>query len=548
MLRKLKDASIRKKLMVINTITTLVTVVFATSAILWVEIVTFRQKMVDDLSTLGGIIGANSTAAVLFNDSAAAKETLSSLKAEPNIRQAVIFLQDGREFARYSLRSAPQYRNASIKELSLSDAVFGTNALKLLHPIRLDGETVGSVFLESDLDELHERQRLYITVSIGVLLASIVVGFIMMARFQRIISRPLSRLADMMIVVGEKKKYSTRVEKDGNDEIGVLIDGFNHMLTQIQQRDEQLENHRGRLKSEISERTKELLIANQELSEAVEKLKEAKDAAEQSSKAKSQFLANMSHELRTPLNHIIGFTELVTDQHFGPLNDDQMDYLNDVLTSSRHLLSLINDILDLSKIEAGKMELASESISPSELFPRSLQMVKESAQKAGIRLETSLDDLPRTLTVDERKIKQVLYNLLSNAVKFTPEGGTVTLSTRMRKCRVDMTSDIPLIAKDDGSTARGNNPETETTEALEIIVADTGVGISTEDTKRIFDQFEQVDGTFGRKYQGTGLGLALTRDLVNLHGGVVWAESEGIGKGARFHVLLPKEPLTAPIN
>jgi len=241
------------------------------------------------------------------------------------------------------------------------------------------------------------------------------------------------------------------------------------------------------------------------------KLMEACEIAEKSSNAKSDFLANMSHELRTPLNHIIGFTEMVIDGHHGDLNKSQAAYLSNVLQSGRHLLSLVNDILDLSKVEAGKTELEPAPVNLKHLMQNSLTMVKEKAFKHGIRLSLDTDGIPETITADERKLKQIFYNLVANAVKFTPDRGSVNCTA----CH------------------------SETDGWVEISITDTGIGIKPEDLKRIFDPFEQVNGSEGRQHKGTGLGLSLTKKLVELHGGRIWAESAGEGKGSRFRFTLP---------
>jgi signal transduction histidine kinase len=263
----------------------------------------------------------------------------------------------------------------------------------------------------------------------------------------------------------------------------------------------------------VSYTSKLIRSGKKQLREKNQALEEAMENALASDRKKSEFLANMSHELRTPLNHIIGFSELLSDRHFGELNTTQEEYLGDILQSSRHLLSLINDILDLAKVEAGKMELECSEMPLQTILEGSLAMIKEKALKNRLQLSTGFRDIPPFFRADERKLKQILYNLLSNAVKFTPEGGTVHLE------------------------ARGLNEQ-----GVEITIRDSGIGLKEEELERIFQPFEQGDNSTSRKYQGTGLGLALTKKMVELHGGKIWGESEGIGRGCAFHVIIPISP------
>lgn len=266
------------------------------------------------------------------------------------------------------------------------------------------------------------------------------------------------------------------------------------------------------------------MIENQEkLNQEKKKLVTAIKAAEYANKAKSEFLANMSHELRTPLNHIIGFTELVLDKNFGDLNDTQEEYLGDVHHSSNHLLSLINDILDLSKIEAGKLEYSPTEVNMKVLLENSINMFAEKALKNSIRLELNMNGVKEKTSADERKLKQIIYNLISNAVKFTYTGGSVTVNVSNYQLNENTKLSKTI---NDGR-------------AILFSVSDTGIGLKRKDLDRIFDSFEQVDNAASRKYQGTGLGLSLTKQLVELHGGKIWAESDGEGKGATFFFCIP---------
>ena len=233
---------------------------------------------------------------------------------------------------------------------------------------------------------------------------------------------------------------------------------------------------------------------------------------EAANRHKSEFLANMSHELRTPLNAIIGFSEVLGERLFGELNEKQAEYTDDILSSGRHLLSLINEILDLSKVEAGRMELELAAFDLPLAIDNARTFVRERATKHGINLDVTVDERLGDFVGDERKIKQVLLNLLSNAVKFTPEGGRIGIKARQA----------------DGS--------------VEISVSDTGIGIASEDQPKIFEEFRQVGSDYAHKVEGTGLGLTLAKKFVELHGGKIWVESE-VGKGSTFSFALPERSL-----
>jgi signal transduction histidine kinase len=234
---------------------------------------------------------------------------------------------------------------------------------------------------------------------------------------------------------------------------------------------------------------------------------------ETASRHKSDFLATMSHELRTPLNAIIGFSEVLQEQMFGELNERQLAYVDDIVGAGRHLLSLINDVLDLAKIEAGRLDLELSQVAVPDILQSAVSMHSERASRAGIELNLSIKPDEISVTADERRVRQIVFNLLSNAVKFTPADGRIDVSARLNNGHV------------------------------EIDVADTGHGIVTQDLETIFEEFEQTSE--GKQAEGTGLGLPLSRKLAELHGGRLWADSTP-GKGSTFHLTLPVSQETRP--
>ena len=374
---------------------------------------------------------------------------------------------------------------------------------------KMEQERVGVIRAGFSVDQLKRQQaesrrtitRLTFAItSVAVLLAALLSGLII---------TPIRRLAaaTRQVAAGD---LTIRVPVGTGDEIGALAEAFNLMTDDLQASHEELNKYQRTLEFQVAERTDALRMANEEL-------RSTNDALAQANRLKSEFLANMSHELRTPLNAIIGFSELLTDQVFGPLNDKQSRYVENVLTSGRHLLNLINEILDLAKVESGKMELNLEPFSPEASITDVTNMVRPLADKKSLTLRMESVQPLGLVVADPKRVKQILYNLLSNAIKFTPEDGTVTVRTNL-------------------------TPPGPTPKWWEVAVHDTGIGIAPNDQARIFNEFEQVDGTHAREFAGTGLGLALTRRLIEMHGGTLSLESI-LGEGSTFTMQIPLKRL-----
>ncbi|MDY6792743.1 MAG: ATP-binding protein [Thermodesulfobacteriota bacterium] len=291
----------------------------------------------------------------------------------------------------------------------------------------------------------------------------------------------------------------------------------------------------------LQEQNVELQRSRLELKESAEALERknfqlqlAASKARESDRLKSEFLANMSHELRTPLTHIIGFTEIIVDKTLGELNHKQEEYLDDVLKSGRHLLSLINDILDFSEVESGHIDLRASKVHLKQILSKSMELFREIGEKQNLKFSTDFDDIPHIIHADEKMLKQILYNLISNAVKFTPEGGEIRLLGKLYSQGELADSK----EKNEGNKSPTDSSKPVNGNFIEISIADTGIGIRPEDRERIFNRFEQGDGSAGRKYGGAGLGLSLTKKLVLIHGGQIWVTSQGEGQGSTFHFTL----------
>lgn len=506
-----RHISIRRKLtLIILTISTVATVVACIffGAYDWV---TNRRTMVDDMTTLADLLGNNSTAALVFQDKATAEELLRGLRAHPAVKAAALLTDDGTLFATYSARGAGVAPN----HVHIHDSpVFTHNRLTVCRPILLDNKPIGIVHLEAGLNRIYDRLKIYAVVAGLIVLAAGCITFILATVLHRLITAPILNLAAVARQVSDRKDYTVRATKTSEDEVGELTDGFNRMLHGIETRDNALRQSNEALHREIAERRKAeegLRLLNETLEQRVS---ERTAAAEAASRTKSEFLANVSHELRTPLNSVIGFANLLLKNKTGNLRPDDLAYLERIQANGRHLLGLINQVLDLSKIEARKVEL---DLTPVDLTALVRDVLSETeAQVYGRPVKLMLDAPPMVapFRTDSGKLRQILLNLIGNGVKFTERGYVLVSIT---------------------TEPRTNYP-------VRIDVHDTGIGIASEKQAVIFDAFKQADSTTARKYGGTGLGLTISMALCQLMGYQLTVCSDP-NRGSTFSILFSDEPV-----
>jgi signal transduction histidine kinase/CheY-like chemotaxis protein len=497
-----RDSSITKRLTRMNILVSGAALLICCAAFVAYDLVSFREAMVHNLSIEAQIAGSNSVSALLFDDRQTAESTLSALKAAPNIVSAGIYTPEGRSFATY-------WRDGASESLALPPIPAGQieghwfkdGQLVVVRKIVFQGKPSGTVFIRSDLQEMSHRLKRYAGIAGVVLLASLIAALLVASVFQRAVAEPIVHLAELAGIVSRDKDYSVRATSTGNgDEPDILIRAFNEMLGQIQEREGALQEIHRDLEQRVQARTAQLADANKELELQNREV-------ERATRLKSRFLASMSHELRTPLNAIVGFSDLLAEGVPGELNLKQKRFVNHIKQGSAHLLQLINDILDLSKIEAGQLELHCEYFYVKDALPEVLSTIRPLAMAKNIQVEHRLET-DRPAYADRVRFKQILYNLLSNAVKFTPKDGRISIA-----CAED--EDFVCIS-----------------------VTDTGIGIRAEDQAVVFEEFRQVEGGKDSTQEGTGLGLAITKRLVEQQGGKISLASEP-GNGSRFTFTLP---------
>jgi len=492
---RLTNISIRQRLTYLIMSVSCISVLITTLTISIIGVFSLRNNIVNELDVSASIVGDRNTAALLFNDDKLAEANLNVFSVKQSIVQACLYNAQGDLFARYGNEAYPE----SICPNDTSKrTIIAENRILLMKPIIKMQDKIGYMYIESTQEQIAQYIEKQTSIAFAVSIMALAISYLMAISLQKTISRPILSLAATARQISLGKDYSIRAatignaQDDANNELVILTHSFNDMLTEIGERDRQLKKQ------------------NTEL-------EKAKDAAESSNRAKSQFLANISHELRTPLNAIIGFSSILMNQLFGPLGHTKYtEYSKDINESGAHLLNIINDILDLSKAEAGRLSLNYEEVHIGKAVNKCLTILSERAQQGGVAVTTDVPKGLPHLLCDRLRIIQIILNILSNAIKFTPEGGSVHIKAVTREVDSEPTHFV-------------------------ITVQDTGIGMTEQDIEKAFQSFGQVDSGLNRKYEGTGLGLPLTHKLMEMHHGELTIQSTP-GKGTLVTMVFPAIP------
>lgn len=438
------------------------------------DYVNTRSENIAALELQTMIVAMNSGAPLAFGDPANGEEALAAFQARPGVIEAALFDAGGQPFARYRRAGQPT------PELPLqADGFSGLGDwLVLVSPIDDRDQRLGRLQVVYDTTRLHARLQRNLLLSALVTLVAVTLVFLFSRRIKGLLMQPIASLGATAREVSATRDYSLRAVKRSEDELGIFTDTFNEMLAQIQAQERELQS--------------------------------ARNDAETASRLKDEFLATLSHELRTPLTPILGWAQIL---HRLAGSDPRLNQAADVIErNARAQAQIVDDLLDMSRIISGKLQLDVREIELADVVEAALDTVGTAASAKGIRIERDYGAKPLRLRGDPHRLQQVVWNLLSNAIKFTERGGRVRVSLGQSQDHV------------------------------EIVVADSGQGISTEFLPHVFERFRQADSSTTRAHGGLGIGLAIARQLIELHGGSIRAASSGNGEGATFTVLLPLSP------
>ena len=497
--------SIREKLVTIVMSTTLAALAVSVGTVVAYDLRSYKSALLNDLSTQAELVGHMTSAALAFDDGRLARENLALLRSRPSVRAAAIYDEHGALFATYvspgetgAFPVRPAQGGRPVHAGSKDTYVGSGDELVLYKPISENGELLGTVYLRSQ-NQLLERMRDYLVICAGVTVLALVTAWLLVRRLGHTITTPIDAITNIAREVVARRDYSRRAPRISEDEAAELVDSFNAMLTEIEQRTRALEDSNREivrlnegLEAGVQERTAQLELANSELELAIA---EARNA----NQAKSAFLSSMSHELRTPLNAILGFAQILASKDMPTTPEQKLEFSGHILKSGRHLLTLINEILDLAKVEAGALSLSMEPVLLAEVLDECRSMIAPLAATRGVRVLFPEAPAAR-VQADRTRLKQVLLNLLSNAVKYNREGGAVVVAC-----------------------------EQPTPQRLRLYVQDTGMGLTSEQVAGLFQPFNRL-GQEGGTQEGTGIGLVVTRRLVELMGGEIGVTSSpGVG-------------------
>jgi signal transduction histidine kinase/CheY-like chemotaxis protein len=490
-LRWLADLPIGSKLTLLATGAGAIALLVSSVAFIVDDRATFDEATVRRLSGEAAIVAANSATAIVFHDPEAAQETLGALAAERDVTAATLYTMDGAVFATYPPDSGiPDPARAPFApSAGWAGHAFEDGKLIVRRRVIFEGAPVGTLVIRYELGERWDRLRRYLVTVAAVSLAALLVALLSGRLVGRAISAPILDLAGTARAVSERGDFSVRALPRGGDEVGVLVATFNKMLDGLQRRDAELRRIQAELEQRVEERTG--------------LLREAEDA----NRLKDQFLATLSHELRTPLNAIVGWTTLLMKGNLQP--DAAARAVTVIDRNARAQTKLIEDVLDVSRIVSGKLRLNVHALDLTGVVKAAAESVSPAAAAKRIRMKLLLEAGTGPVSGDFDRLQQVVWNLLSNAIKFTPAGGAVSVR----------------VEEGDGNVS--------------IVVRDDGAGIAPEFLPHVFERFRQADASTTRAYGGLGLGLAIVRHLVELHGGTARADSDGPGRGATFTVALP---------